>query len=57
MLPIASSEIPLQSLGHVDQNEVQHDFFGHVTTLVLPLASHHANGVISGTLHFLDQDN
>ena len=39
----------LHSLGQDDQNEVQHDFFGQVTALVLVSALHDANRTVNGT--------
>ena len=33
-MPMALSMAPLYSLGQDDENEVQHDIFGHVTPLV-----------------------
>ena len=44
------SMAPLHSIYQEDQNEVQHDFLGHV----IPLASaaHDADGVVSSTTAF-----
>ena len=48
-MPIA----PLHSLGQDNQNEVQHDIFGHVMPLALVLASCDANGIVNSTSAFL----
>ena len=47
MMPMPSSMTPLHSLGHDNQNEVQHDLFGHVMPLALALVSSDAHGVIT----------
>ena len=36
-----------------DQNEVQHDFFGHVTLLAPASASHDADGIVNSTITFV----
>ena len=41
-----SSMAPLNSLGQDDRNEVQHDFYSHVTQLTLTSAAYDANGII-----------
>ena len=41
----------LHSLCQDDQKEVQHYFFGHVTSLAP--ASHNANGTVNSTITFL----
>ena len=53
----APSIAPLHSSDQDDQNEVQHDFFGHVTLLFQPC--HHAILTVlsMAPLHFLGQDN
>ena len=50
---MASSVTALHSLGQDDQNEVPHDFFGHVIPMVLALALRDINGVINATTEFL----
>ena len=45
MIPSALSKVPLHALQQDVQNEEQPQFFGHVTQLPLPLASHDATGV------------
>ena len=46
------SKVPLHFLGQDDQNDVQHDFFGHATPLGI------SPGIVSmASLHFLGQDN
>ena len=44
---------PLNFLGQDNQNEMQHDFFGHMMLLALALMSHGADGVINGSVAFL----
>ena len=52
-----SPEKPEQySLGHDDHNEVQHDFFAHMSPLALPFASYNANSIMA-LLNSLDQHN
>ena len=53
MMPITSSVTPVDSLGQDGKIEVQHHFCGHVTPLVLTLASHDADGTVNGTILFL----
>ena len=36
-----------------DENEVQHDFSGHMTPLAQTSASHEADGIVSSTITFL----
>ena len=43
----------LCSLGHDNENEVQHNYFGHVTPLATALASCDADSVVNGTNAFL----
>ena len=50
---MASSMAPLYSLGEDDQNEIQHDFFGHLMPLALALTSCDADSIINGTIAFL----
>ena len=57
MIAMASSVVLLHSLGQDNQNKVQHDLYGHVTTVVQALASHDVNCVISVTIAFLGQNN
>ena len=38
--------MPLAQALEANENLVQHDFFSHVTTLVLVLVSYDANGII-----------
>ena len=52
MKPAVSLMVPLHSLGQDDQNEMQHDFFGHLR----PLALHDASGIEMKLLHLLGQD-
>ena len=52
---IASSVMHL--LAQDDQNEVQHNFFGHATPLALVVASHDVNGIKMAPLHSLYQNN
>ena len=52
MMSMASSVVPLHSLGQDDQNEVQHYIFGHVTAWVPALASHDISGVNNGIIAF-----
>ena len=49
----APSMTPLHSLGQVDQNDIQVDYFGHVTPLGPALASCDADSVVNGTTAFL----
>ena len=56
-MPMVLSMVPLYSLGQNDQNEVQHDFFGHVMSLMMAFMSCDANGVINGTITPLEKDN
>ena len=44
---------PLLSLSSGDQNEVQHDFLGHVIPLASALASHDADCIVNATITFL----
>ena len=48
MMSPAFSMSALHFLGQNNQNQIQHDFFGHLTQLSLALASHDAT-VISAT--------
>ena len=48
-----SSMAPLYLLGQDKQNEVQHDFSGHVMLLVLTLASSDVVGIVNGTIAFV----
>ena len=49
MMPMTSLLAPL--------HEVQHNLFGHVTSLAPVSASHNADGIINGTItHSLGQD-
>ena len=41
--------VKLYKLTQDDQNEVQHDFFGHI----MPLTSHNGNGIVNGTITFV----
>ena len=50
---MASSMVPLDLFSQDNQNEVKHDVFGHVMHLVLALATHDANGIVSGTTTFV----
>ena len=50
---MALSVAPLNSLGHDDQNEVQHDHLGHVMPLTPTLASSNADGVINDIIAFI----
>ena len=43
----------MHSLGQDDQNDLQHDFFGHVTLLTLAWALHDADSIANGTTAFL----
>ena len=45
---------PLHSLDQDIQNEVQHGIFGQVTPLAPALASHDADGIVNGTITFLN---
>ena len=45
--------VPLHSLGKGDQNEVQFDFIGQVTSLAPSSASHNADGIVNSTITFL----
>ena len=47
---------PLYFLGQDKQNEVQHDFFGHVTPLALAMTLHGADGIIIIPSHSLGPD-
>ena len=49
----ALSAAPLHSSGQNNQNEVQHDLFGHVVSLALALASTDADSVINDMITFL----
>ena len=40
-------------LAQDDQNEVQHDIFGHITPLVPALVSCDANSVVNGNITFI----
>ena len=44
---------PLHCLGKNDQNEVQYDFFGHVTPMTMASTSHFADGIVSLTITLL----
>ena len=50
---MASSMKPLHFPGQDNQNEVQHDFFGHVMPLVLESAVCDADNIISHTIALL----
>ena len=54
---MALSKEPLHSLHKDNQNEVQHDLFGHTTQFAPALASHDADGIVNGTTTFLMLDN
>ena len=43
----------IYSLGQDDQNVVQHDSFGQVTSFALASATHDAHGIVKGTTEFL----
>ena len=53
VMPMASSIVPLHFLNQENQNEVQHDFSGHVMHSVLTLASCDAVGIVNGKTAFL----
>ena len=53
MVLIALSLAQMDLLVQDDQNEVQHDFFGHLVPLALVLVSHNVKGIINGTIAFL----
>ena len=44
---------PFHSLGQDDRNEVQNDFFGHVTTLALTLGKHDAKDIVNDTTPYI----
>ena len=46
---MASSMEPMHLLVHDDQNEMQHDFFSHLTLLALASASYDATGIVNST--------
>ena len=50
---ITLCDIPYHFLGQNDPNEVQHEYFRQVTTLIQALSSCDANGVINDTIIFL----
>ena len=52
MMWTAPSIVPMHSLGHDVQNDVQ--FFGHVTPLGPALTSCDAYNIFNGTMQFLD---
>ena len=52
MMPMALSMVPFHFLGQDEQNEVQHNIFGHVMPLLLASASHDADGIINSTIVF-----
>ena len=45
--------VQLYLLAQDGQNEVQNDLFGHVMPMAPVLASHGANGIVSGTIIFI----
>ena len=52
-LALALSMVLMHSLGKDDQNEVQMDFWGHVTALAPALASYDSDSIANGTTAFL----
>ena len=52
-MPKVSSVTPFHLLGQDDQNEIQHNFFGHVKYMVLALAACDADGIVNGTAAFV----
>ena len=48
---------PLHSLDQDDQNKVQHDFSGHVTSLAQVSVSHDTDGIVNSTLCPDDQND
>ena len=48
---MASSIAPLHWLVQDDQNDVQLDFFSHLTLVALASESGDANGIVSGTIN------
>ena len=44
------SVVPVNSLHHIDQNKVNHDFFNHVIPLVPELLSSDTNCIINGVI-------
>ena len=44
--------ITLHSLGKDSQNEMQQEFYGHVTPLEPASASHPADGIVNATIIF-----
>ena len=54
---MVSSMALLYSLGPDNQNEVQHDLFGHSNPSVLMLVSCESSSIINGPLHSLGQDD
>ena len=53
VIPMAPPVASLNSLAQDDRNEVQHDFFGHMTPLALMPALHDADSIVNGTIPFL----
>ena len=53
MTQMASSVAPLHFLVQDDQNEMQHDFFSHLTLLALASASCDATGIVNNTIVFI----
>ena len=49
---IALSMTQLHSLAHNDSNDMQHNFFVHVMSLILVVASLDANGIKNSTAAF-----
>ena len=47
---MAPSVVPLHLLVQDDQNEMQYDFFSHLTLLALALVSCDANAIVNNTI-------
>ena len=57
IMPTVSSMAPFHLLGQDEQNEMQHDLFGHVLPLEQASASCNVTDIISGTTAFDSPDN
>ena len=52
-MPMELAIALLHSLCQADQNEVLHEFLGHVTPLAPAMASHDVDSIVNGTITFL----